>query len=62
MTSKDLLFSTGNYTQYFVITYKGREHEEEYICTYVCVCVCVTESLCYTPEVHFVNQLYLNKI
>ena len=24
VTDKDLLYSTGNYTQYFVITYKGR--------------------------------------
>ena len=27
----DLLYSTGNYTQYFVITYKGKESEKEYI-------------------------------
>ena len=26
-----LLYSTRNYTQYFVITYKGRESEKEYI-------------------------------
>ena len=25
MTSKDLLYSTGNYTQYLVISYKGKE-------------------------------------
>ena len=24
ITNKDLLYSTGNYTQYFVITYKGK--------------------------------------
>ena len=28
---KDLLYSTGNYTQYFVITYKGEVSEKEYI-------------------------------
>ena len=29
--NKDLLYRTGNYTQYFVITYKGKESEKEYI-------------------------------
>ena len=35
--NKDLLYSTGSYTQYFVITYKGKESEEEhiYICIYI---------------------------
>ena len=28
-TNKDLLYSTGNYTEYFVITYKGKESEKE---------------------------------
>ena len=31
ITNKDLLYSTGKSTQYFVITYKGKESEEEYI-------------------------------
>ena len=31
---------TGNYTQYFVITYKGKESEKEYIY------ICIYESLC----------------
>ena len=26
---KDLLYSTRNYTQYFIITYKGKESEKE---------------------------------
>ena len=29
--NKDLLCSTGNYTQDLVITYKGKESEKEYI-------------------------------
>ena len=33
ITNKVLLYSTGNYTQYFVITCKGRESEEEWIYT-----------------------------
>ena len=35
------MYSTGNYTQYFVITYKGKEFEKEY--------VYITESLCCIP-------------
>ena len=31
ITNKDLLYSTGNYTQYFVITYKGKESDKEYM-------------------------------
>ena len=27
INNQDLLYSTGNYTQYFVITYKGKESE-----------------------------------
>ena len=30
---KDILHSTGNYTQYFVITYNGKESEKE--CVYI---------------------------
>ena len=43
MSNKDLLCITGNYTQYFVMTYKGKESE---IDTYVCT----TEPLGCTPE------------
>ena len=28
-TNKDLVYITGDYTQYFVITYKGKESEKE---------------------------------
>ena len=37
-TNKDLLHSSGNYTQYFVIAYKGKESGKE-IYTYVCIYV-----------------------
>ena len=40
ITNMDILYSTGNSTQYFVITYKGNESEKEYM----------TESLCCIPE------------
>ena len=36
--NKVLLYSTGNYIQYLIITYNGKESEEDtYICVYVCV-------------------------
>ena len=35
--SKDLLYSTGNYIQYLVITCNGKELEIEHICMYVCM-------------------------
>ena len=31
INSEDLLYSTGNYIQYLVITYNGKETEKEYI-------------------------------
>ena len=37
ITNKDLLYSTGNSTQYFVITYMGKESEKmkKYIYIYI---------------------------
>ena len=34
ITNKDLLYSTGNSTQYLVITYKGKESEKEHTHTH----------------------------
>ena len=42
--NKDLLYSTGNPTQYSVTTYMGKEPEKKNSC------ICITESLCCTPE------------
>ena len=46
--NKDLLYSTGSYTQYFVITYMGKESEKEYIYSffYVYIYVCVKLNHC----------------
>ena len=44
INNKVLLHSAGNYIQYLVITYNGKENEKEY------TCACITESLCCTPE------------
>ena len=41
MTNEDLLYSTGNSTQYFVMIDKGKESEID-----------VTESLCCKPEIN----------
>ena len=47
---KDLLYGTKNCTQYFVITYKERESEEEYVhmCVYMYMCVYVCIYYIYT--------------
>ena len=34
INNKDLLYSIGDYIQYLVITYNGKESEKEYICTH----------------------------
>ena len=44
INNKDLLYSIGNYIQYLVTTYDGRESEKEYID------ICITESLFCTCE------------
>ena len=35
LSNKDLLYSTGNYIQYLVITYNVKESENEYIFIYI---------------------------
>ena len=45
-----LLYSTGNYIQYPVVNYNGKEYEKEKKNVCVSVCLCVTGSLCYTTE------------
>ena len=42
ITNKDLLYSTGNYSQHPVKNHNGKEYKKEYIY--------ITESLCCTPE------------
>ena len=52
---KDLLYGTKNSTQYFVITYKGRESEEEYV--HMCVCMCVYIYVCIYIYTHIYNWI-----
>ena len=47
ISSKDLQYGTRNYTQYFVITYKGKESEKEYIHIHIYI---YTHTHTYTPE------------
>ena len=35
ITNKDLLYSTGSYTQYLIISYNGREYKKEYIYIFI---------------------------
>ena len=54
INGKDLLYSTGNYIQYLVMTYNGKNLKKN-----VCICyVHVTEPLCCIPETSTANQLY----
>ena len=45
INNKDLPYSTGKPTQYFVITYMGKESEKR-----TNICMCKTDSLCRTPK------------
>ena len=45
ITNKDLLYSTGNSTQYSVMAYMGKESKKR-----MDICICITDSLCCTPE------------
>ena len=45
----DLLYSTGNYTQYLVIIYNGKK-SEKIIYIYIYIYICITESFCCTLE------------
>ena len=53
-TNKDLLYSTGNSTQYYVMAYMGEGSKKEWICVcvyiYIYIYIYITDSLCCTPE------------
>ena len=40
---QELMYSTGNYTQYLIINCNGKEFGKEYICTYFC-CTLLTNT------------------
>ena len=45
---KVLLYSTGNYIHYPVISHNGKDYGKEYVCLYLCISI--YESLCCTAE------------
>ena len=55
ITNKDLLYSTGNYIQYLVITYHGGECKKEYVYTHTHTHK--YESLCCEPEINTTLQI-----
>ena len=64
------MYTTGNYIQYLVKNYHGKEFLKRiYIYIYIYTHTHThththikTKSLCYTTETNPINQLYLNKI
>ena len=57
--NKDLLYSPGNYTQYFVVIYTGKRCKREYI--YYIYNIYVAESPCYASKIkNIVKPLYFN--
>ena len=61
INNKDLLYTIGNYIQYLVITYNGKEMEDV-IYTYMCMCVHVYiyGTLLYLQN-HFAVRLKLTR-
>ena len=43
ITNKNMLYSTGNSTQYPIMTFMGKESKKR-------VDICITDSFCCTPE------------
>ena len=64
INKKNLLYSTGHYTQYLVVTnlYWERILKRIYIYICVCVCVCVTESLFCILETNATLQISYTSI
>ena len=56
INNKILLYSIGNYIQYFVINHNGKEYDKKH--TYVCI----TESLCSTAEINTTRQITYTSI
>ena len=48
INNKALLYSTGNYIQYPIIIYNGKESEK------VCIYICIAESLYYISEINMI--------
>ena len=55
-TNKNLLYSTGNSSQYSVMTYIGEESKKEWIYEYV---MCTTDSLAIQQKLTHLKSLIL---
>jgi len=56
ISNKVLIYNSGDYIQYSVINYNGKEYKIR-----IYICVCLTELLFCTADWHnIVNQLYFN--
>ena len=60
ITNKDLLYSTGNSTQYSVMTYMGKESKNEWRYTYIYMYILIHFAV--HPKHNTTNQLYTNKM
>ena len=47
ISNKDMLYSTGNFTQYSVMAYMGKESKKR-----LDICIFITDSLCCKGESH----------
>ena len=55
INSNNLVYnSTGNYIQYLIITYNGKESEKDYICLYM-------NQFAGYQKHNIINQLYFNE-
>ena len=54
INNKVLPYSTGNYIQYPVINYNGKEYGKEYVCVYIYIYIYmyISESLCCTAGIN----------
>ena len=50
MGNKDLVYSTGKFTQHNVISYMGKDSENEWI--YVYIGINITDLPCYMPKIN----------
>ena len=55
--NKDLLYSTENSAQYFVMTYIGKEYEKEWIYVYLYIHIRITEYM-YIQNICITESLY----
>ena len=58
INDKVLLYSTGNYTQYPIISLNGKEYEKEYIYTHIYNKITVQQKLAQHCKLTILNQKF----